>query len=144
MFRNSANVYLEEITGTDEQVEVLYNNLKSRNFGISHEQLPKYEEHVAFVKNHPYRYWALVIENDCPVGSVYLKKDNSIGLNFIRPRKYLVSRVLQSIRDNFEPVKEIKSKIPSYFYVNVAYTNEKLSNILLELDAMPLQKSYKV
>jgi len=144
MLRKSANVYLEEITGTDEQIKVLYDNLKSRNFGISHEQLPQYQEHVVFVKNHPYRYWAMVIENDCPVGTVYLKKDNSIGLNFIRPSKHLVSTVLQSIRDDFEPVKEVKSKIPSYFYVNVAYTNEKLNNILLELNAMPLQKSYKV
>jgi len=45
---------------------------------------------------------------------------------------------------NFEPAKEMKSKIPAYFYINVAHANEDLKKILSELGAVPMQISYKV
>lgn len=144
MRQKNPNISLEKVIGTDEQIEILYNDLKNRNFGISHKLLPRYQDHITFVKNHPYRYWAIVSENNFPVGTAYLQTNNSIGLNFLQPTRHLVSEALRHIRQNFEPAKEIKSKIPFYFHVNVAYANEKLSKILLELDAIPLQTSYKV
>ena len=133
----------EKVIGTDEQIEILYDQLKNRNCGISHKLLPQYQDHSKFVKNHPYRYWAIVSENNLPVGTIYLQKDNSIGINLQQPTRHLISKTLRHIRENFEPTKEIKSKISSYFYVNVAYANEKLIKILLELNATPLQISYK-
>jgi hypothetical protein len=144
MPRENANISLEKVIGTDGQIEMLFNQLKNRNYAISHRLLPRYQDHITFVKNHPYRYWAIVSENNLSVGTVYLHVNNSIGLNFLFPTRHLVSEALRHIRENFEPAKEIKSKIPSYFYVNVAYANEKLSKILLELDAIPLQMSFKV
>jgi len=138
------NISFEKVIGTDEQIELLYSHLKNRNFGISHKLLPLYQDHITFVKNHPYRYWAFVIENNFPVGTVYLQTNNSIGLNLQQPTGHLVSEALRHIRNNFEPEKEITSIIPSYFYLNVACANEELNKILLELDAIPLQMSYKV
>ena len=138
------NISFEKVIGNDEQIELLYSHLKSRNFGISHKLLPLYQDHITFVKNHPYRYWAFVLENNFPVGTVYLQTNNSIGLNLQQPTRHLVSEVLRHIRKNFEPEKEITSIIPSYFYLNVACANEELNKILLELDAIPLQMSYKV
>ena len=138
------NISFEKVIGTDEQIELLYSHLKNRNFGISHKLLPLYLDHITFVKNHPYRYWAFVIENNFPVGTVYLQTNNSIGLNLQQPTRHLVSEALRHIQNNFEPEKEITSIIPSYFYLNVACANEELNKILLELDAIPLQMSYKV
>ena len=138
------NISFEKVIGTDEQIELLYSHLKNRNFGISHKLLPLYQDHITFVKNHPYRYWAFVLENNFPVGTVYLQTNNSIGLNLQQPTGHLVSEALRHIRNNFEPEKEITSIIPSYFYLNVACANEELNKILLELDAIPLQMSYKV
>ena len=138
------NISFEKVIGTDEQIELLYSHLKNRNFGISHKLLPLYQDHITFVKNHPYRYWAFVLENNFPVGTVYLQTNNSIGLNLQQPTRHLVSEALRHIRNNFEPEKEITSIIPSYFYLNVACANEELNKILLELDAIPLQMSYKV
>jgi len=138
------NISFEKVTGADEQIEILYNHLKNRNCGISHKLLPQYQDHITFVKNHPYRYWAMVLENNSYVGAVYLQTNNSIGINLLEPSKQLVSEVLRHIQENFKPAKEIRSTIPFYFYVNVAYANEKLSKVLLELDAIPLQTSYKV
>ena len=138
------NISFEKVIGTDEQIELLYSHLKNRNFGISHKLLPLYQDHITFVKNHPYSYWAFVLENNFPVGTVYLQTNNSIGLNLQKPTRHLVSEALRHIRNNFEPEKEITSIIPSYFYLNVACANEELNKILLELDAIPLQMSYKV
>ena len=138
------NISFEKVIGTDEQIELLYSHLKNRNFGISHKLLPLYQDHITFVKNHPYRYWAFVLENNFPVGTVYLQTNNSIGLNLQQPTGHLVSEALRHIRNNFEPEKEITSIIPSYFYLNVACANEELNKILVELDAIPLQMSDKV
>jgi hypothetical protein len=137
-------ISFEKVIGTDEQIEILYNHLKNRNCSISHKSLPRYQDHITFVKNHPYCYWAMVLEDNLPVGAVYLQTNNSIGLNLLQPTRHVVSEVLRHIRENFEPAKEIRSIIPYYFYVNVAYANKKLSKVLLELDAIPLQTSYKV
>ena len=103
------NISFEKVIGTDEQIELLYSHLKNRNFGISHKLLPLYKDHITFVKNHPYSYWAFVLENNFPVGTVYLQTNNSIGLNLQQPTRHLVSEALRHIQNNFEPEKEITS-----------------------------------
>lgn len=122
----------------------LFELLERRIYSISHNKLPTKDEHLAFIKTHPYRYWAMILEKGCPIGTVYLQKDNSIGLNILEPSKYLVSEVLLHIRANFLPSDEIKSKIPPYFFINAPYENEKLNELLLELEAIPIQISYKI
>ena len=42
------------------------------------------------------------------------------------------------------PQRKSSQKVPPYFYVNVPNTNIDLSQILLELDALPIQISYKI
>ena len=138
------NVSFDKITGTDEQIETLYNHLKNRNYDISHKLLPRFQDHITFVKNHPYRYWVMILEDGCPIGTFYLQEDNSIGLNIIEPSLSLVSEVLGYIREKFKLHREVKSKVPPYFYVNVPYDNAKLSDILIQLEAIPIQVSYKI
>lgn len=128
----------------EEDSELLFELLKKRIHSISHKQLPSKEEHFYFVKTNPYRYWALVYSDAQPVGTVYLQTDNSIGLNLLQPSPFAVSEILRHIRDNFEPATEIKSRVPSYFYVNVSHENNSLKEILLQLEAMPIQISYKI
>lgn len=122
----------------------LFELLKRRIYSISHNKLPTKDEHLAFIKTHPYRYWAMILEKGCPIGTVYLQKDNSIGLNILEPSKHLISEVLLHIRENFLPSSEIKSKIPPYFFINAPCENEKLNELLLELEAIPIQISYKI
>lgn len=128
----------------EEDTEVLLELLEKRNHSISHHDLPSKNEHLLFVKTKPYRYWAIVLEDDCLVGTFYIQKNNSIGLNLLQPRKQVVHRILRKIQTDFEPLKEVKSKVPSYFYINVSYSNEELKGILSELDAVPIQTSYKI
>ena len=123
---------------------VLFELLKQRVHSISHIKTPTWDEHEAFVKANPYRYWAIILEDDFPIGTFYLQDDNSVGLNINEPSLYLVSQVLTNIRTKFKPLGEEKSKVPSYFYVNASCGNEKLGELLIYSDAKPIQISYKI
>ena len=138
------NISFDNITGSDEQIEVLYNQLKNRKYYVSHKFLPRFQDHITFVKNHPYRYWVMILKDGFPIGTFYIQADNSIGLNITEPSLSLISEVLTYIRENFTPLQEVKSKVPSYFYVNVPYNNEKLAELLVILNAVPIQISYKI
>ena len=128
----------------EEDCDVLFELLKKRAHSISHQSIPTKDEHIKFMKTKPYRYWVVVLDGTRPVGSFYLQSDNSIGLNLLQPTRPLVSEILQHIRKGFEPLKEVKSKVPSYFYINVSYANKKLGEILCELNKVPIQTSYKI
>jgi len=63
----------------------LYNLLKERDpkANISHKKMPTYDEHVAFVSSKPYAYWYVIEYNGKKSGSIYLSKNNEIGI-FLR------------------------------------------------------------
>ena len=136
------NMTFKEVDQND--TEVLFELLKQRVHSISHIKTPTWDEQEAFVKANPYRYWAIILENDCPIGTFYLQDNNSVGLNINEPTLYLVSQVLTNIRTKFKPLGEKKSKVPPYFYVNAPYSNEKLGQLLIHCDAKPIQISYKI
>jgi L-amino acid N-acyltransferase YncA len=140
--RDFKEVSFKEVN--DQDTKVLLNLLENRDYSISHLNLPSKNDHLLFVKSKPYRYWAIVLEDNLPVGTVYIKSNNSIGLNLIQQKKQLVYKILQHIKNSFNPLKEVKSKVPPYFYVNISYANNKLGKILCELDALPIQVSYKI
>ena len=136
------NINFKEVDQND--TEVLFDLLKQRVHSISHIKTPTWDEHEAFVKANPYRYWAIIMEDDCPIGTFYLQDNNSVGLNINEPTLYLVSQVLNNIRTKFEPLGEKKSKVPPYFYVNASCGNEKLGQLLIQCEAKPIQISYKI
>jgi len=140
--RDFKEVSFKEVN--DQDTKVLLNLLENRDYSISHLNLPSKNDHLLFVKSKPYRYWAIVLEDNLPVGTVYIKSNNSIGLNLIQQKKQLVYKILRHIKNSFNPLKEVKSKVPPYFYVNISYANNKLGKILCELDALPIQVSYKI
>ena len=55
-----------------------------------------------------------------------------------------LTEVLRHIRENFIPIKEVKSVVPPYFYINVPYDNHKLRDLLFSLDVLPVQISYRI
>ena len=137
-------ITFETITGSDQQIDMLYNQLKNRKYDISHKFLPPFEDHIKFVKNHPYRYWMMILKDGFPIGTFYIQADNSIGLNISEPFPRLILEVLAYIREKFTPLKEVKSKIPPYFFFNVPYNNEKLRELLIHAGSVPIQISYKI
>ena len=136
--------FFERILPTAEQIELLYELLKQRTHVISHRSLPNFEEHQDFVNNHPYLHWFLLHDTSNLLGSFYLKKDNSIGLNLVEYSKENLAACVNFISDNFSPEEPMASVIPKYFYVNISYSNESALSALQELGLNPLQISLRL
>ena len=78
MRQNKINLKL--VNETDN--EFLYDLLKNRNpnVNISHKKMPSFKEHIKFVNSKPYSKWYIIKQNNEKVGSIYLSKQNEIGL----------------------------------------------------------------
>ena len=126
-------------------VRALYELLKNRGTSaISHLHLPSYEQHEAFVKNHPYRAWYLIRQNLEIVGSTYLTSDNVLGIFLKEPSTALVKSTLEWVTEKYAPLPELKSLRPSYFYVNVSGENKEMIQILESIGLPLLQHSYRL
>ena len=136
-------IQFEKVDGKSKQIFILYELLKNRKFNISHKSLPNFEDHELFVKKNPYRVWYLVFNNKKPVGSFYLKYDNSVGLKLSLQEISIVDEIISFIKNNFNPEKEIPSETTTYFYINISTENNELKDILEEINLKPLQISYK-
>ena len=64
----------------------LYDLLKEResNVNISHEKMPTYAQHIKFIESKPYSKWYIIKFNNKKIGSVYLSKQNEIGIFIIK------------------------------------------------------------
>lgn len=134
----------ELITGSNEQINHLYDLLKKRTFTISHKHLPSYNNHKNFVLEHPYRYWYLISFKKSYIGSFYLKKDNSVGININFNNKEILISILNFLKLNHSPNNSYPSLVPPYFYLNVASDNTQFQGLLKDLDLFPIQISYKI
>jgi len=67
---------------TDSDIRFLFNLLKERSTSenISHKKMPTYNEHKKFVKSKPYLRWYTVMLSNKKIGSVYLSKNDEIGI----------------------------------------------------------------
>ena len=142
LMKHHKDLYFKEVNEDDS--DILYDLLKKRHFSISHYITPTIDEHYAFIKSNPYRKWMMVFKDNRIIGTFYIQKNNSIGINFLLLNKKIISKILKYIHQNFEPLPEVKSKVPPYFYINVSLLNKKLAQILDILDSVPIQVSYKI
>ena len=127
------------------QSELLYDVLQKRTHGISHHAQPSYEDHCAFVENHPYRAWFLVFGGATCLGSFYVHTDNTIGINITgATTDQIVPEVLTFVRNSFAPLDPIKSVRGAGFFVNVAVNNLDLIAALEGYGCNQLQVTYKV
>jgi len=143
VFHNSeASIEFEKVDGKSQQTELLYELLKERRYSISHRKWTSYEEHKKFVSSVPYRVWYLVFRGKACLGSIYLQEDNSIGINLNNESLDVICQCVNFVTENFSPRKEIKSKVPPYFYVNVPHDNGKLKRVMEQLGCTPIQTSF--
>lgn len=63
-------------------VRHLYNILLERTpeESISHKTMPTYSNHEKFITSHPYKEWYLIHDGPRIKGSIYISKQNEIGL----------------------------------------------------------------
>ena len=135
-------ISLIEITNSENHISETFRLLKLRTSSISHKKEPTFKEHKNFVINHPYRFWFLVKSSKEYIGSVYLKHDNSIGLNIIDGFSNLTKEVLQKVVNSFEPLPPSKSMRNSHFIVNVAIEDISLAESLKEFGGLEIQRTF--
>jgi RimJ/RimL family protein N-acetyltransferase len=80
MMKNDVIIKLKEVTKPD--CRFLYDLLKQRDprSNISHKKMPTYQDHVKFVLSKPYSKWYVIYYKNKKSGSVYLSKQNEIGI----------------------------------------------------------------
>jgi hypothetical protein len=139
--RNKVEFHLEKVIGTDLQIAILYDLLKSRKNNISNIVVPTLKSHFKFVRNHPYRAWYLIKFNNVYIGSIYLMFTNCIGINFI-DKHSLLPQVLNLILRKHKPLYEIKSIRPPNFFVNISPSNNKIKHQLTKIGAPKIQSTY--
>ena len=73
-------ISLSEIKKSD--FRFLYDLLCERDpqINISHKKMPSYKQHVKFVLSKPYSNWYVIKTKNKKVGSIYLSKQNEIGI----------------------------------------------------------------
>ena len=70
----------------ESDFKFLYELLKKRdpNANISHRKMPTYTEHKNFVKSKPYKAWYVIYVGNAKTGSIYLSKQNEIGIFLLK------------------------------------------------------------
>tara|TARA_B100001115_G_C15524447_1_gene248853 strand:+ start:126 stop:569 length:444 start_codon:yes stop_codon:yes gene_type:complete len=124
-------VVLEKVIPSEEQIKNLFKLLSERKHNISNKSLPTYSEHKNFVQNNPYQVWYLIKLEQNYEGSIYINKDNSIGINNCDEFSHtLIKQVLNKIIDNHKPLKSKPSERSGEFFLNVAASNKSLQKKL--------------
>ncbi|QDC47516.1 hypothetical protein FIT76_04240 [Candidatus Methylopumilus universalis] len=137
-------IEVEKILGNDAQIKVLYSLLKKRKFNISNTKNPEFADHKKFVISHPYRIWYLVKVNGKYIGSVYILKNNAIGVSIENHEKKFLFWLLDLLRKKHKPLKEIKSVRPPYFYVNCPPKNLPFILALEHSGFKEVQRAYSI
>jgi len=73
-------IQLKEVEKSD--LEFLYDLLKERDsiVNISHKKMPTFQEHLEFFLSQPYTKWYIILLNKEKIGSIYLSKQDEIGI----------------------------------------------------------------
>ena len=80
MKKEKNEVTLRTINKTD--LKFLFEILEEREqkVNISHRKMPTFEQHKKFVASKPYSKWYVILQGVEKVGSIYLSKQNEIGI----------------------------------------------------------------
>ena len=132
------NLSLRRVNETD--LRFLFNFLKERDpdTNISHKKMPSFKEHKQFVKSKPYSYWYVIELARKKIGTIYLSKNNEIGI-FIKieyQNKGIATKALKLLitkhpRKRFLANVNPKNKFSAKFFKN---NNFKLIQHTYELD----------
>ena len=84
----NSDVKLKQVTKNDALF--LYDLLKNKdpNTNISHKKIPSYDEHVEFVMSKPYTNWYIIEYDKKNIGSIYLSKQDEIGISINNDYEY--------------------------------------------------------
>jgi len=128
---------------SNKDIKILYKLLSKREHSISHKELPSYEKHELFVKKNPYRRWFLIKCDSQFIGSLYVLKDNGIGIDMNSKDYISIGKVINLLYKIIKPLKAKDSIRVERFHINISPNNFELEKQLKILGAIYKQKTYE-
>lgn len=119
--------------------EFLYQLLLERDpiANISHKKMPSYEQHLKFLKSKPYSKWYIIWNNEQRIGSIYLTKQDEIGI--------VIKKEFQKGGIGKRALQLIINKNPRQRYLaNVAINNNKSKRFFEKNDFKLIQHTYEL
>ena len=130
-------IILKEVKKSD--CSFLYELLSERksHVNISHKKTPTYAKHVKFVMSKPYSKWYVIYHTTEKIGSVYLTKQDEIGIHFKEQNmnNKIRSKVLNMI---------IKKNPRNRYLININPRNTSLRNFLKNEGFELIQHTYEI
>ena len=130
-------IILKEVKKSD--CSFLYELLSERkpHVNISHKKTPTYAKHVKFVMSKPYSKWYVIYHTTEKIGSVYLTKQDEIGIHFKEQNmnNKIRSKVLNMI---------IKKNLRNRYLININPRNTSLRNFLKNEGFELIQHTYEI
>ena len=130
-------IILKSVTKND--LNFLYKLLESRNpnQNISHKKMPTLSQHKKFVLSKPYSKWYIIYQNSVKIGSIYLSKQNEIGMFILK--EYKKSNM------DFKPIQLLMNKNPRKRYLaNVSIKNKKSMKFFKEHKFQLIQHTFEL
>ena len=135
-------IVLKEVQKSD--CSFLYELLLERKLyvNISHKKNPTYVKHVKFVMSKPYSKWYIIYYGKQKIGSIYLTKQDEVGIHFkepvkstLQPRKLLWLQVLKMM---------MKKNPRNRYLVNINPSNTKMKTFLKNAGFKLIQHTYEM
>ena len=137
MLEINSSIKLKPVTKND--VLFLYDLLKIRDplANISHKKMPSYDEHVNFILSNPYPIWYIIEYEGKKIGSVYLSKQDEIGISLVDNSLY--DKIGKSVIKLL-----IKNNPRKRYLAKVSPQNKKLQNFFVNNGFIGLEYTYEV
>lgn len=146
------NVYEGEIV-KPMAAEYLYGLLKERSsepsINISHQEMPSFAQHLAFIERRPYRFWYLLQPDTGPaagnwVGTISASTHNEIGVGIARAhRNHGYGRVaIAAFVEKFRPLPEVPSARVGRWIANINPANAHSKHVFTQLGFELKQETY--
>jgi len=122
---------------SQQHCHLLYMLLDERTAeqSISHKEMPTYDQHLVFVASEPYKAWYLISTDEGCAGSVYLTRQNEIGI-----------AVFETHRGNGyarEAIEELMKLHDGPFLANINPRNGASIGLFRSLYFNLIQETYK-
>ena len=124
---------------TEDDALFLYNLLKIRDpiTNISHKKMPSYDEHANFILSNPYTIWYIIEYEGKKIGSIYLSKQDEIGISLVDNSLY--DKIGKSIIKLF-----IKNNPRKRYLAKISPQNKKLQNFFINNGFTGLEYTYEM
>jgi len=126
-------------TVRDSDGEFLFELLKERDprANISHKKMPSYDKHIKFIKSKPYTRWYIILKSKERVGSIYLSKNDEIGI-------FLSKEYQKKNIGNTALVELIRKNPRKRYLANVNPKNKKSSTFFKKNNFKLIQHTYEM